>query len=231
MVVEPLEPTIGDNIKKIRKDNHLTQEQFGKIAGVSSMAVSQWENHRALPRMGAVQRISDYFGIPKIKIIDDADEYMMKVANDDPAFGELVPSAATNTVPLLGRIAAGQPIEMDEVDNRIEIPEPVISRYPHSFLLTVDGESMNRILPNGCYALINPVDEIRRDNAPYAVCVNGYDATIKRVHRLNHGFELIPDSSDPTFVPKIYDYNDPTTDVITVIGEVVWYTLPYDWSF
>lgn len=134
-------------------------------------------------------------------------------------------------VPLLGRIAAGEPIEMDEVENTFPIPREVYQRYNGSFLLTVDGESMNRILPNGCYALINPVDTITKDNAPYAVCVNGYDATIKRVHRLNNGFELIPDSIDPTFEPKVFNYNEPGTDIITCIGEVVWYTLPYDWSF
>lgn len=231
MIGEPIEIAVGDNIKKIRTMNHMTQEQFGKIAGVSSMAVSQWENHRAVPRMGAVQRISDYFHIPTSRIIDNINEYITKYPDYDDRQPEIRAMPALNSVPLLGRIAAGQPIEMDSVDNRIEIPEPVLFRYPKSFLLTVDGESMNRILPNGCYALINPVDEIRKDNAPYAVCVNGYDATIKRVHRLNHGFELVPDSTDPTFVPKVYDYNDPSTDLITVIGEVVWYTLPYDWSF
>lgn len=137
----------------------------------------------------------------------------------------------TVDVPLMGRIAAGEPIEMDAVDNMFPIPRAVYNRYEGCFLLTVDGESMNRILPNGCYALINPVDTITKDNAPYAVCVNGYDATIKRVHRLNNGFELVPDSTDQTFRPVIFDYNEPGTDLITVIGEVVWYTLPYDWSF
>ncbi len=32
----------------------------------------------------------------------------------------------------------------------------------------------------------------------YAVCVNGFDATIKRVKPLSNGYELIPDSIDPT---------------------------------
>ena len=54
--------TVGDNIRRIRQSKDLTQEEFGKIADVSSMAVSQWENDRAIPRMGAVQRIADHFG-------------------------------------------------------------------------------------------------------------------------------------------------------------------------
>ena len=35
------------------------------------MAVSQWENGRAVPRMGAVQAISDHFNISKSEIIDE----------------------------------------------------------------------------------------------------------------------------------------------------------------
>ena len=56
---------IGSSIKELREKNGLTQEQLGHIASVSAMAVSQWENGRAVPRMGAIQKIADYFGIPK----------------------------------------------------------------------------------------------------------------------------------------------------------------------
>ena len=63
---------ISESIKRLRESKNLTQEQFGKIAGVSSMAVSQWENGRSVPRMGAIQKLSDFFGIPKSQIIGDA---------------------------------------------------------------------------------------------------------------------------------------------------------------
>ena len=62
---------IGRSIRKLRESRDLTQEQLGRIAGVSSMAVSQWENGRAVPRMGAIQRMADYFGIPKSEIMGD----------------------------------------------------------------------------------------------------------------------------------------------------------------
>ena len=46
------------------------------------MAVSQWENDRAVPRMGVIQRLSDHFKIPKSAIID-ADDDMRALANLD----------------------------------------------------------------------------------------------------------------------------------------------------
>lgn len=47
---------IGNNIKKVRTDNNLTQEEFAKRLGVTFSAISQWETNRAAPRMGMVQK-------------------------------------------------------------------------------------------------------------------------------------------------------------------------------
>lgn len=134
-------------------------------------------------------------------------------------------------VPLYGSIAAGQPMEMDEVDDTYPVPKKVIEKHPEAFLLRIEGDSMNKVLPNGSYALVDPCDDVEHDGKPYAVCVNGYDATVKRVRRLNNGFQLVPDSDDPTYRPQTFDYNEPGTEQITVIGEVVYYVLPYDWGF
>ena len=63
------------------------------------------------------------------------------------------------------------------------------------------------------------------------MAVNGNDATIKRVKKLSNGFELVPDSTDPTYKPKVYDYGEDGTEEITVIGRVVWFCVPFDWNF
>lgn len=62
---------MSKSIRILRDRHNMTQEQFGKIAGVSAMAVSQWENGRAVPRMGSIQKLSDFFNIPKSEIIGD----------------------------------------------------------------------------------------------------------------------------------------------------------------
>ena len=74
---------VGESIRKLRLENLLTQEQFGRIAGVSAMAVSQWECGRAVPRMGAIQRLSDHFGVPKSTIMGDVVEYETFTLRDD----------------------------------------------------------------------------------------------------------------------------------------------------
>lgn len=55
--------TIGKNIKRLRINKSVTQEQLGEIVGVSSQAVSKWENESAFPDILALPRLAEYFGI------------------------------------------------------------------------------------------------------------------------------------------------------------------------
>lgn len=63
--------TTGKNIARLRMLSGMTQDDFARVAGVSRSAVAQWERGSAEPRMGAIQRLSDYFHIPKAWVIED----------------------------------------------------------------------------------------------------------------------------------------------------------------
>lgn len=65
--------SIGSNIKKLRLKHGLEQSQLGEIAGVTDKAVSSWENGNSVPRMGAIEKMAQYFGIRKSDIIDDTE--------------------------------------------------------------------------------------------------------------------------------------------------------------
>lgn len=220
---------IGNNINAIRIHKGLSQEQLAKAAGVSQTTISAWECGSSTPRKANVYKLIE--AIPSL----DFDAVM----SEDRGFAKRVLKRSASRlssdgyidVPLYGSIAAGTPIEMVEVDAHHPVPTAVYERYPGAFLLKVKGNSMDKILPNGCYALIDPCSHVENDGDPYAVCVNGYEATIKRVRKLNNGFELVPDSTDPTYPVQTYNYNEPGTETITVIGRVVYYVLPYDWKF
>ena len=55
--------TIGTNIKRLRQNKGVTQEQLGAVLGISSQAVSKWENESALPDIMTLPKLADYFGI------------------------------------------------------------------------------------------------------------------------------------------------------------------------
>lgn len=81
--------SIGGNIKSLRERFGLTQQQLGEIAGVSDKAVSTWENDANVPRMGAIQKIADYFQIPKSDIIE-GDLNTKKLTLEDELNKELI---------------------------------------------------------------------------------------------------------------------------------------------
>ena len=62
--------TIGDNIKSLRLGHNLSQAELANVAGVSDKAVSSWEQNKSVPRMGAIQKMADFFGIQKSDIIE-----------------------------------------------------------------------------------------------------------------------------------------------------------------
>lgn len=200
---------------------------MAKRLGVSKQAVSAWANGAASPDLELVSKISELYGV---SLNDLMRHKPNNVSDSDSEYKQWLLSNQVD-VPLYGSIAAGTPLSMIECDGEHPIPYDIYIMYPNAFFLRVKGESMNKILPNGCLALVDPCNDIDYDGQPYAICVNGYDATIKRVRKLENGFELVPDSTDPTFRPQVFDYGVEGTDEITVIGRVVYHVLPFDWKY
>lgn len=217
--------TLEDAIRQLIKKNYGSIPKFAAVIDVPENSIySALSRGMGNTRTELTDKIYRELNIDwdTAKLGDDYRGLKLKTA---------VPNTNMVDVPLYGAIAAGTPIEMTPVENTQPIPAKVHELHPNAFLLKVEGNSMNRVLPNGSYALIDPCKTVERDGAPYAVCVNGYDATIKRVRKLNNGFQLVPDSTDPTYEAKTYNYNEPETQTITVIGRVVYYVLPFDWEF
>ena len=74
---------IGDNIRTLRLAHNMTQEELGKRLGLTAMAISQWENGRAVPRMGAVEDMASLFGVKKSAIIDDVTYTTVTLSSDE----------------------------------------------------------------------------------------------------------------------------------------------------
>ncbi len=69
----------SEQIKKIRKDNHLTQEEFAKRVNVTRQAVSNWENDRNLPDIETLIVIAQEFQLSLDELILGGKEDMNKM--------------------------------------------------------------------------------------------------------------------------------------------------------
>ncbi|UCC31257.1 MAG: helix-turn-helix transcriptional regulator [Phycisphaerales bacterium] len=54
----------GTNLRRLRLGRGLTQEQLGKIVGVTGSFVAYWERHERRPKANEVFRLADYFNKP-----------------------------------------------------------------------------------------------------------------------------------------------------------------------
>ena len=53
----------SENLKKIRKENNLSQEQLAEELGVSRQAISKWESSIAYPEMDKIIALCDKFNL------------------------------------------------------------------------------------------------------------------------------------------------------------------------
>ncbi len=202
--------TIAANIKRVRTTvAKMTQEEFGKIAGVSSMAVSQWENDRAVPRMGAVEKIATALNIPKSEIIDDAKTPQIAAAMDMCA------------VPLRGRVHAGKPIEPDTFDEETAlIPSFLLDEDPDTYALVAEGDCMNRVYPEGCLIAVSP-NRQPQNGSVAVVTIDGEETVMRRMYKTPHTLVLSPDSFNPENVDIVITLEDEHT--VEFGGKVVWF--------
>jgi repressor LexA len=121
-----------------------------------------------------------------------------------PPKGRLKLAMAVNTtmvLPLLGRIAAGQPIEAVENPQTISLADFVRSK--EVFVLEVRGESMqDEHILDGDYVLVEKSKTAHNGDIVVAL-VDGTDATLKRFYRENDRIRLQPSNAamQPIIVP------------------------------
>ena len=206
---------VAENIRHLRTERDMTQEEFGKIADVSSMAVSQWENGRAIPRMGAVQRIADYFGIKASSLIDD----------DTPSISGTRPvtGMAMGYVPLRCRVHAGEPVAMEILDERGDMvlcPQLLIDRYPDIWAGQSEGDCMNNVFPEGCIYFVTAAKP-HRNGQPEVRTIDGADTVARRAFQTSETLLLSPDSTNPANKDIVIRADD--DHYAEYDGAIVWY--------
>lgn len=196
--------SIAENIKRIRLEHGLSQSELGKIAGVSDKAVSTWELGLKTPRMGAVEKMANYFGITKSAIVDDAPMTSLQKPVIPPGFE---PMPAMDVVPLVGRIACGTPITAEEnIEQMVCVP----SRWHSTFTLTCKGDSMEPRIHDGDLVAIRSQPEV--ENGEIAAVRIGEEATLKHVYLHENFIELRPEN--PAFSSIILSREDMNAVVI-----------------
>lgn len=206
---------ISENIKLLREMYNLSQKDLGIIAGVSDKAVSTWENGLKEPRMGAIQKIADHFGLQKSNIIEDGGLIKQSsLPTPKPTYPNVTP-ATYRKFKVIGNIACGSPIEAIESSSEYEYVQTELNIHA-DYVLRAQGDSMiNARIFNGDYVFIREQPEVENGEIA-AVWMDG-EVTLKRFYKHDEYIELR--AENPMYKPIIIHESD--FDTIKVIGKAV----------
>lgn len=91
--------TIGNRIAKLRKAQGLTQEDLANQLGVSSQAVSKWENDASCPDISLLPQLCSLFGITADELLTGkTDEVRVLPEGQRKSLDELILRVRVNSV-------------------------------------------------------------------------------------------------------------------------------------
>lgn len=61
-------------LSSLLKESGMSQTELSEMLGVSRSTVNKWIIKKSLPRMGIIQKLSDYFGVPKSYFLEESAE-------------------------------------------------------------------------------------------------------------------------------------------------------------
>lgn len=198
---------VGSRIKEMRKSRKMTLKELGEHIGLSESNTKRYED-------GQIKTVGIDI-IKKIALALDVPASYLTGWEDIPQYQKLsnyVP-ITKKKIPLLGEIAAGQPIYADE---HIEEFLPVDDEVKADFALKIKGDSMiNAQINDGDIVFIRQQSDV--DNGQIAAVLIDESATLKRVYHMDGVIQL--QAENPQYPPMIYSKNN--CDECRILGLAV----------
>lgn len=201
---------IGKRIADARKAGRgrkVTQAELAAHLGVTPQAVSGWERGEALPETDKITNVASFLNVG-VGWLLEGDEAGAGGPEDEPglAFVRLVDSVPA------GKLAA--PMSQLALEQLPVIALGGLGRGDF-IALTVEGDSMDRMSPDGSIIIVNKADRTLVSGKPYVFCHRG-----KVTYKLwrPEPARLQPNSTNPVHEP-IY-VKDKTEAEKLVVGRV-----------
>ena len=195
---------IGPQIRLLRKEANMTQQELASKLFVSQQAVGKWERGEATPNPETIVAMSMIFGV-----------------SADTILGESAPPLSTGGtwVPVLGDVAAGIPIEA--VENIVDYEEidTAMASTGEYYGLRIKGSSMEPRIREGDVVIVRQQEDADTGDTA-VVLVNGESATVKRIKKEpDGGLWLLP--NNPAYDPQHYSPAEVAEKPVRIIGKVV----------
>lgn len=183
-----------------------TQAEFATKMQVSTATVSNWCKGIKSPRMDKVDRMCEIFDCYRSDLIENNGNLRLKKKSNGII------------IPVLGKVAAGIPINAitDIVDTE-EITEE-LARTGEFFGLKIKGDSMEPRICDGDVVIVRQQDDAESGDIVIAM-VNGDDATCKRLVKYAQSIALV--SLNTKYEPMMFTNDEILSKPVRIIGKVV----------
>lgn len=170
--------------------------------GVKYTTFTDWVKGNSYPRIDKIELMANYFGISKADLVEKRNSTSTKNGV---------------TINVLGRVAAGIPIDcVEEIIDTEEITQDMASTGEF-FGLQIHGDSMEPRMKDGDVVIVRQQNDAETDNIVIAV-VNGNEATCKRLKKYAEGIALI--STNPSYEPMYFSNKEIAEKPVRIIGVV-----------
>lgn len=203
-----------DVLQKLLDERGITATDVARETGISRSSMTDWKKGRSTPKYEKRKKIADMFGVT----VDYLDGVSPFPYGEKKNF-EVCSESSTVTIPILGRVPAGIPIEA--VTDRIGEIEIASPRGDDKYwALKVKGDSMYPKILDGDIVIFREQQSCENGDI-CVVRVNGTDATLKKV--VKNGDSIILQPLNPDFEPLVFSdsvVDQPSLEVIGVAKEI-----------
>ena len=221
--------SIGDRIRETRVNKGLTQQQVADSIGVTYQNISQYERGLRKPKNETLLQIADALGVSVYELIgfNGANTNDVPIAvlqqqlhqhkqSDLPSNVRTISSLHRQRIPLIGGVAAGEPI-YDPEDAGVYVESPVDA----DAAITIRGDSMIPTYQDGDLVYIKTRPDV--PEGAVAVVFLDDEATIKHVYKRPTGLTLWSDNT--AYAPMNIEFEDYNN--VRIFGVPVGYTRIY----
>lgn len=195
--------TFGQALKELRVIHNVTGEDLGKVLSVSRNAISNWENNRRTPDTNTIKALANYFNVTTDYLLGNTQE----------------PKGKGVSVPILGRVVAGIPIEAVEEILDYEEITPELAKTGTFFALKIQGSSMEPRIIEGDIVIVKQQNNV--ENGEIAVVlVNGQDATVKQIIKHDNGI-FLHGFNQSVYTDVFYNNQQIEELPVIILGKVV----------
>lgn len=210
---------ISDNLKRLMEEHEISNIELSEKIGVSQSTVGKWLLQKSVPRMGAIEKLADYFNVNKSDILENKPVAVMLPAQQYP----LWPFTT-------GAGIADYEFSSESLE-RISIPDQFLGKYAGRkdiIIFEVNGESMNKIIPNHSFVAVEykNLDYIPQTGDVVVFRLLGDGLGIKRYIDMYDEIMLKPESTDPVYTELRFKKS--SADDLEILGKVVMYNVRLD---